>query len=79
MTSVDKLVKRLNDDFDLNLEASKFRRLRPGYWQRRQGAWSWIITDNSRDYGSQNTVKECLIAKKLTIRNVHGTVEIYPE
>ena len=42
-----------------------------GYWQKKNGAWSWHIVDKDGcslrwDIGSPDTMRECLEAEKLT-------------
>lgn len=63
MKKVEKLVKILEKDFDIFLDKNSFYRIRPGHWQRSQGAWSWTMRyfeGNPSDFGSQESVNEIL-------------------
>lgn len=61
MTKVEQLVKFVSDEFGIHLRAESFRRVRPGYWQRSRGAWSWgILEENGYDFGSQSSVTDLL-------------------
>lgn len=68
-TSFAKLQARIKKD--LNIDLVNFTRLYPGYWQRSQGAFVWSAMEltngvlSAWDYGSTQSVKELLSAKRL--------------
>lgn len=75
-TTFDKLSKRIEKD--LEIKTGKFRRCRPGYWQRSAGAWSWVCNEinedgtliTSFDIGSSYSATDLLAHKgKLIIYN----------
>jgi len=34
---------------DLDINAFNFKRLRPGYWQKSAGAWTWVANKKDDD------------------------------
>ncbi len=66
MKKSEKLIKRLEDEF--NLKAVSFYRCYPGYWQRKAGTWVWWVElDNGRLIGSSQSVTSLLKCKKWYI------------
>lgn len=68
---VDRLtVMGMLDPEDFHLDTAAIYRLYPGYWQRSEGAWSWLLKLDRKDggnhsvtFGSQHTATECAYAK----------------
>jgi len=68
MTVFEKLEKRLESEFKIQIRKGSARRLYPGYWQRRKGAYVWTMElINGSNIGSFITASECLRAKSLSI------------
>jgi len=68
MTSVEKLVKRLREEGYSIPDGYIFRRTYAGHHQRSAGAWLWYIwTPDGQEFGSCESVKECLEANTLSI------------
>ena len=60
-SDVERLVELCREHgFRVPFRAWKFERLRPGYWQRSAGAWSWRITWTGGECGSPESVAWCL-------------------
>lgn len=62
------------DQFDIS--TAQIHRLRPGYWQRKEGVWSWALEMEQKDRdgglmwsvaGSQWAATDCAKAKKWVI------------
>lgn len=78
-----KLARRLVEIGELDAElfdisTAQIHRLRPGYWQRKEGVWSWALEmeQKGRDdrlmwsvAGSQWSATECAKAEKWDIWN----------
>jgi hypothetical protein len=65
-TQVELLVELCRSHgFQIPFRKWDFERLRPGYWQRSSGAWSWRITWKGSECGSPDSVAACLRAGKL--------------
>jgi len=59
------LIERLRREGDIPQEGNAFfERLRPGYWQRSEGAWSWLVTCGAIQVGSADSVAACLKSKE---------------
>lgn len=58
MTKVEKLCHLLLTQEGIKVKATDFYRCRPGYWQRSQGAASWIFLE--ANLRSQYSVTELL-------------------
>lgn len=74
----EKLIARLIDEGFLSPGQYRYVRSYAGYWQVKEGAWSfWIENSEGRDIlGSQYSVQELLRAKKIVDDN---TGSLYPE
>ncbi|EPL7679803.1 hypothetical protein RG089_002844 [Elizabethkingia anophelis] len=62
-TSVQKLCRLIKEKFEINVSAETFNRLYPGYWQRSQGTWTWVMQFTESyisDFGSQHSVKDLI-------------------
>jgi len=72
----EKLVARLNAEFNLNIpDNEKPRRLYTGYQQKSIGAWSWCIGGNDNflpSYGSSTAMTELLKHPYLILFKEHG-------
>lgn len=75
------------DAEEFDIETAQIHRLRPGYWQRKEGVWSWVLEaqkkheDNGLMWslaGSQWTATECAKAKKWDIYNNGWDKSIIP-
>jgi hypothetical protein len=88
MTTFENLAIRIK--LDTGLDLGNFRRLRPGYWQRSQGAWKWSANQiidgkisNALDIGSQWSATDLLkqearLVIYISLFRVHGMDEIIP-
>lgn len=74
MATFEKLKERIKKD--LGIDAVNFKRLRPGYWQRTSGAWSWVAQSGAMDIGSQFSATEILKSKTISI---YKDGSIFPE
>lgn len=69
------LIRRLKKDF--GIEVNSLKSLHTGIHQKSGGACSWIAEVSLVTYGSQWTMKECVLADKLELLyNANGLVEI---
>lgn len=69
-SKVEQLTDFVKKKWDISLNPSTFQRVRPGYWQRSSGAWSWTMQfsdGNANDFGSQSSVTEILKNKDRAI------------
>lgn len=61
---LEKFCCKVSAQENILLDPSSFRRNYPGYWQRKQGAWSWTINEmggaRHYDIGSQWSISELL-------------------
>ena len=60
MTVVEKLCKKIERDIGIKCISSTFRRTYAGYWQRRVGAFVWVMSAKGLSYeiGSTQSVTE---------------------
>lgn len=78
MTTSEKLIQRLIQEGFLSEGTYTAQRLYPGYWQRKEGAWSWcVFTAEGREanVGSQWSMSEVLRAREIIVGNDGG---LYP-
>ncbi len=69
-SSVERLVKKIEEELGIVCDPETFCRTRAGYWQKRQGAFSWemYLLNSNVKVGSCDTVSECVKRKyRLTI------------
>ncbi len=59
---IKRLCKKLKEQCGIECDPASFRRLRPGYWQRSMGAWSWSIRslNSAFEFGSCDPVTVCV-------------------
>jgi hypothetical protein len=63
------------DTEEFDIETAQIHRLRPGYWQRKEGVWSWVLEVQKNENnglmwsvaGSQWTATECAKSEKWDI------------
>lgn len=56
----DQMITILNETFGFDIpKGTKIFSYKRGYWQKSQGAWSWLLFHNV-DIGSCYTFNECL-------------------
>lgn len=63
----DRVIQRLIAEGHIPPGAYKIQRTYAGFWQRREGAFSWDLVTADGHYanvGSQYTVKECADAEE---------------
>lgn len=81
MTTIEMLCNRLRSELGIDADPLSFIRLYPGYWQRKQGAWSWSMRFKNRSgscIGSQWTVRKLIKAEKLSEYHYNGDWYIDP-
>jgi len=74
---VDRLVKmELLDPEVFDVETAEIDRLYTGYWQKKEGAWSWALSIKTKGgdqkfglFGSQWSATDCVKAEKWDIWN----------
>jgi hypothetical protein len=70
MTTVEKLVKRLREECEIDIpEQYDFKRTYAGQIERLRGAWSWFILDGINGHeivGSQYPARELVRAPRIT-------------
>ena len=68
-----KLQKRLSEE--LGITAGQFRRTYAGYWERRQGRFTWAaITDQGKIIGSTERATDLVKAKRLVLDPEEGEI-----
>ena len=74
--NVERLVKRIYKDLNIECDGSTFRRIYRGYWQKRAGqmAWEMRTIDYKKTLCSIDTVTEILQSKsKLVTFDMWGS------
>lgn len=79
MKTSERLQQRLRDELGLDVDLPKS--LRPGRHQRSAGAWSWCAEYDGGTLGSDDTMSECVKAKKLSwfVSRMSGDIDISAE
>ena len=59
---IKRLCKKIKEQLGIECDPTTFRRLRPGYWQRSSGAWSWSMRtlNGIFEFGSCDPVTMCV-------------------
>lgn len=75
---IKRLCKKIKEQIGIECDPVSFRRLRPGYWQRSAGAWSWSIRELNGifEFGSCDPVTRCV---RKDYRLVMEDDELYAE
>ena len=71
----EKLESLIKKELGNDIEVTLIKSLRPSYWQREKGGWSWMAFTSIAVVGSSQPATELLKCKEIKLERVGVDIE----